>query len=265
MVRRRGHVRETAPLMQSTRHISFISVMEGAPWGGSEELWSQAAARLQHAGHSVTASVKGWNCLVPAVDRLENIGVQVIRRNAPNRLRRLGHRLGVVGSEPFLHPKSSLAVISSGHHTGGLDWMRACERRSIPYVTIAQAAGERWWPDDSYAIELADALERARSCCFVSSRNLDLVRKQLVGGLSNACIVRNPYNVSYSVPASWPAEQEPLRLACVARVDVCDKGQDLIIDVLSQPKWRQRNISVSFFGFWTACTIPWPLGREIET
>lgn len=33
----------------------FISTMHGYPWGGSAELWSQAARRLRAAGHDVAA------------------------------------------------------------------------------------------------------------------------------------------------------------------------------------------------------------------
>src|SRR5271166_329158 len=37
--------------------FAFISTMEGWPWGGSEELWSQAAVQLKLTGHDVRASV----------------------------------------------------------------------------------------------------------------------------------------------------------------------------------------------------------------
>ena len=34
----------------SARKILFISIMEGDPWGGSEELWSEAAKALSARG-----------------------------------------------------------------------------------------------------------------------------------------------------------------------------------------------------------------------
>jgi hypothetical protein len=34
--------------------------MSDYPWGGSEELWSQAALRLHGQGHDVAASVPWW-------------------------------------------------------------------------------------------------------------------------------------------------------------------------------------------------------------
>src|SRR5664279_609518 len=35
----------------------FVTTMLGSPWGGSEELWSQAAVQLKRAGHDVRAAV----------------------------------------------------------------------------------------------------------------------------------------------------------------------------------------------------------------
>jgi hypothetical protein len=45
----------------------FVSAMSGYPWGGSEELWSQAALRLRDQGHDVAASVPWWPRLSPPV------------------------------------------------------------------------------------------------------------------------------------------------------------------------------------------------------
>ena len=48
----------------------FISTMHGFPWGGSEELWSQAATELKRAGHEVRASVEFWPRLSDKVTAL---------------------------------------------------------------------------------------------------------------------------------------------------------------------------------------------------
>jgi glycosyltransferase involved in cell wall biosynthesis len=47
----------------------------------------------------------------------------------------------------------------------------------------------------------------------------------------------------------WPAvEDDGLRLACVARLYLLDKGQDILLRVLAREKWKARNLRVSFFG-----------------
>jgi glycosyltransferase involved in cell wall biosynthesis len=37
-------------------------------------------------------------------------------------------------------------------------------------------------------------------------------------------------------------------LACVARLDPVAKGQDLLLRILAQEKWKRRNLRVSFYG-----------------
>ena len=56
--------------------ILFISMMDGAPWGGSEELWSRAAARLVGSQHEVIASVLAWPKPAVQVNRLQQSGVK---------------------------------------------------------------------------------------------------------------------------------------------------------------------------------------------
>ena len=64
----------------------------------------------------------------------------------------------------------------------------------------------------------------------------------------NAEIVRNPFLVSGN-PLPWPGNQDhSIKLACVARLEAGEKGQDILLQVLARPRWRNRNLSVSFFG-----------------
>src|SRR5271166_3360639 len=60
----------------------FISTMAGAPWGGSEELWSQAAMRLHQQGHEVSASVAWWPESSPKVTALVEHGVKLCVRDS---------------------------------------------------------------------------------------------------------------------------------------------------------------------------------------
>jgi glycosyltransferase involved in cell wall biosynthesis len=66
--------------------------------------------------------------------------------------------------------------------------------------------------------------------------------------LPNAEVAWNPYNVSSEPSPDWPAETGIWRLACVARIDVGAKGQDLLLQILARPEWRSRPIELSFFG-----------------
>jgi glycosyltransferase involved in cell wall biosynthesis len=144
---------------------------------------------------------------------------------------------------------ADLVVISQGVNMDGLLWMEACQRASVPFVVIAQAAAEQWWPDDDLAERLAKAYEAAQAAFFVSDANLALSRQQFVTPLKKATVIRNPFNVSYEANPPWPADSSvQLRLACVGRLDIRDKGQDLLLGVLALPHWRDRSVELSIVG-----------------
>ena len=46
---------------------------------------------------------------------------------------------------------------------------------------------------------------------------------------------------------AWP-DDAVFRLACVGRLSPKAKGQDLLLQVLAMPKWRERNIHLNFYG-----------------
>lgn len=58
----------------------FISLLEAAPWGGSEELWSRTALRLLAAGAYVAVSVPDWSPEPPPIARLRAAGAEVFKR-----------------------------------------------------------------------------------------------------------------------------------------------------------------------------------------
>ncbi len=144
--------------------------------------------------------------------------------------------------------RPDLLVISNGCQRDGLDWMSQCRRRGIPYSLIVQAADDRFPIDDTLAAELRPAYEQAVKCYFVSVANQEFVRRQLVSVLSNSTVVRNPFNVSYDASPLWPPEDGITRLACVARLDLFTKGQDVLFDVLRAQHWRERSIRLTLFG-----------------
>jgi glycosyltransferase involved in cell wall biosynthesis len=88
----------------------------------------------------------------------------------------------------------------------------------------------------------------ARACFFVSRENLDVVETNLAARVPHAAIVANPYSVSWQAAPAWPDESDGLRMACVGRLHMESKGQDLVVDVMRRDKWRSRPLCVVFWG-----------------
>src|SRR5689334_7830750 len=116
----------------------FISSMSGYPWGGSEELWSQAAVRLLEEGNHVCASVPYWPKLASRVRDLRDRGIQlhVRREKAPSIAYRVWRKVRRRKHEDFQWVQSQepdLVVISQGANADGFAWLEFCQRMGIPY------------------------------------------------------------------------------------------------------------------------------------
>jgi glycosyltransferase involved in cell wall biosynthesis len=232
--------------------FAFVSTMHSAIWGGSEELWSQAARQLRREGHDVLASVVFWMRQSDRLKRLSQEGIQVEGHSLDEagRVRRWREKLLYGGPKAYRDLKQfdpDLVVISQGSNSGGFDWARICRVAEIPYVIIVQCNNEHWW----FGKQLGEAnasYTAARRVFCVSRSNLDLLRSQLGGSLPNGEVVWNPYNVSGDRIAPWPDESGACRLACVARIELAAKGQDLLLKTLARPEWRDRPIELNLFG-----------------
>jgi glycosyltransferase involved in cell wall biosynthesis len=237
--------------------FAFISSMSVAPWGGSEELWSRTALRLRAGGHQIAASVCWWPCLSLRIEELRGQGAELFFRKpwvqstlltrAWRRIKRPMERLPAEFA--WLRKYSpDLTIISQGGNADGLAWMRFCKEAGMPYIVVCQCNTEAWWPSDCLAGEMAEAFAAAKRLFCVSEANLELCERQIGTRLQNASVVRNPFNVSPIQPVPWPDETGIWRLACVARLDPSAKGQDILLQVLAQPRWRERAVELNIYG-----------------
>jgi glycosyltransferase involved in cell wall biosynthesis len=235
----------------------FIMAQVGYPWGGSEPLWSCAAEKLARDGNEVRLSVRDWGRPIPQIEHLRAAGCQIFHREdyrLPPFFTRQFRRIFPAPEYQLTHVKKAgagvdLVVISQGANFDGLGWIETVRAAGYRYAVIAQGANEQWWPNDDVAERLALGYESAMAAYFVSQANLEMSRMQFGCPLKNAKVVRNPFNVRYDARPPWPSNSaDGLSLACVARLQVSHKGQDLLLQVLSLPHWRQRKLRVSLVG-----------------
>ena len=237
--------------------IAFLSSND--QWGGSEELWSRAAISLARAGVAVTAYKRNLYQAEGPAEALRGAGCRVVDlqpfRGAPRRVQKL---VGAVWPHRHLHDfqftrdfkrrPPGLAVISQGLNHDGLYLAATCRRLGVPYVLISQKASDLYWPPDSSRDAFQAAYREALAALFVSEHNRVLTEEQLGFRLPHGRVVRNPFNADWNELAPWPEQGRGYRLVCLARVDVREKGQDLILRVLVMPKWRERDLKVILCG-----------------
>ena len=239
--------------------IAIVAEDTGAPWGGSEELWSQTATRLVAEGVSVAASI---HKRLPLHDRVQDLmgrGVKLWLRPERYSLWRRMRRRVMSGRESdflleierFLRVvQPELVIFSTGGIFPPVEWLELCREKGLPFVTICQCNSESCWFDDESAARYRQALRVALRCFFVSKANLRLAEKQIGCELPNAEVVRNPFNVDADYSPPWPSlgDNHEWRLACVGRLDPRQKGQDILLEALARPIWMNRHWRLTLYG-----------------
>jgi len=250
---------------KSGSRVVFVSSMAGPAWGGSEELWSQAAATLARRGHKVYAVLPNVanRPAHPRIADLQKSGVnvqwwpkpafrkeffQMIYQQLRARLKFPRRDSTIWFRKSLEEINSSLAVFSSGNNDFPTALIQHCRILKIPYVLISQATYEYNWPADARATEMRDYFQNAAAAFFVCRENLETTR--LMAGLAgeNFRIARNPFNVPYDIELPWPGETGVARFAFVGCLEPNTKGCDLVLRALANPVWKTRPVEMHFYG-----------------
>jgi glycosyltransferase involved in cell wall biosynthesis len=236
--------------------ILFISSHHGT--GASETLWIEAAAKLADHGHQVAAAVN-WRKHDPArLTSLSKRGIplrflnpsahagaftKLVNRVLPHgRWEMAAARRWIDGFKP------DCVVFSEGNDISALPFMELAHARGLPYQVVTHGVNPAMWPADPVADRLRAAFTAATRTYWVASRNIEEFEHHIGARLPNAAVARNPVKVDRSAPFDWPASASPLRLACVARLQTRAKGHDLLLQALAAPVWRDRGLTLTFFG-----------------
>lgn len=239
-------------------------------WGGSEELWSKAVPYLLKAGiKDITVYKNTINHNHPKFKELAKKGLKFkeimpksktlgkIYNKSIDGFVRLAEKLQLATYQwnksadsifkQLQRDKITFAIISQGINFDGLVFAHQCLKLEIPYIIISQKAVDFFWPQVSDLEYMRNTLINAKKCVFVSKHNLTTTEEQFGLRLSNAEIMVNPSKVAPSV-LKYPATSNGYRIACVGRLFIIDKGQDILLRILSQTRWKNRSVSISFIG-----------------
>lgn len=239
-------------------------------WGGSEELWAKSVPHLLNQRFSdITVYKNEINKQHPEFVKLINKKItlkelwpqssliKTVYLKLTDLIYQFSGKLKIINYQPnrvasqlakFLkRNKPDFAIISQGINFDGLSFAFECLKLKIPYIIVCHKAVDFYWPDESDRNFMRETLLKAEKCLFVSKHNLNLTEEQFGVRLTNGEVVFNPVKVEVD-PQPYPDVSKGFKLACIGRLFVIDKGQDVLLRILNQPKWRNRDLSVSFIG-----------------
>lgn len=255
--------------MAESKRLGIVTCCQD-DWGGSEELWSRSLTYLDKSNIAdITLFKNKVNLNHPEFKKLTDDrlvyreldpnlkGVGRVLNKSRSLARRFGARLGLMeyywdktALRLFKLLKANppdLVIISQGINFDGLVYAYQCLKLNIPYIIVAHKAVNFYWPNHEERPYMKRTFLGARKCFFVSKHNQNLTEEQFGMRFKNGGIVLNPVKTEFK-PLPYPDARDGFKLACVGRLFVIDKGQDILLRVLAQQKWKSRNVSVTFFG-----------------
>ncbi len=235
--------------------FGFYSCMTGMPWGGSEELWWRTARKLQIDGVDVCVNFKWWPETARQLVQLQDAGGHLFLRDSPPGFwQKFGRRPAWPGrrngpARAWLEQTRPDAVlVTLGFHPDRIDVATDCAHMGIPYAINVQCASNTFFIHSDCLTEYRNWYRNAERVYFVSEENRQKMEVNLAIKLDNYEIVANPFNMNPGDVAEWPGTMDGYCLACVGRLHFQSKGQDVVLQVFRQPKWRERNVRVNFYG-----------------
>lgn len=229
--------------------LAILSTIEGAVWGGTEEVWVQLARLALERGHAVIAAVDHRIAAAPPVQALLPLGLRFTSRRPwrPQRLYLAKESLwsdhqALAGFRP------DLLVINAGSVLDPLQLphlRRLCGALPVPQVLFCH------FHSDLLAVPqrqlLREFLASMRHLVFVAEGNRHDLERTIACSLPPSSVIPNQSRTRLLAPLPWP-KAPPLRLACVARFEVLWKGQDLLLEALACPGLMARPWQLDFYG-----------------
>lgn len=243
--------------MQSKSKILFTT--ENVTWGGSELLWSKTALELVNFNCNVSICVHSklvlpdWILILERQNKITiyraplqplTITKRIFNKFLPYDFRLKAKNYKNEYVESF---KPDLLVINQGLNFNGIELMIFAKKSKINYVTISQAVNENLWPNIDLRLVMRSCFESSKQNYFVSNDNLQVTQAQIGCELINCKVIRNPFNVPFLANINYPLTSNYV-LGCVGRYDFNAKGQDVLLRVLALEKWKNRNLTVNFYG-----------------
>ncbi|MDR0824353.1 MAG: glycosyltransferase family 4 protein [Prevotella sp.] len=230
-------------------------------WGGSEELWFRTAKIALKEGFSVgiytrkgmlpqskIAELQQYPNVTFFYGRPAHLIAQIINRVL--RILSPKYRFYYIYddfNEEAIKWQPDLVLFSHGNNLAAEPIIPLFRKNNIRYCTVGQAAIDQYSPSDNIIPSIKENFKFSQENYFVSQANLELTELQIGCKINNSKVVRNPFNIPYHNNLSYP-DNTIFKLACVGRYDFGPKGQDILLKVLSQPKWKERNIEINLYG-----------------
>ncbi|MGF7230607.1 glycosyltransferase, partial [Arachidicoccus sp.] len=231
-------------------------------WGGSEELWFEMAKYALQQNNQVYHLAYKVGDEHPKITELKSLGLDQYQR--PSYQKQNTFFIDYMFSKILFFIKKrtnqSLKKIFKQHPDivlyNGTCYSIAEEKKLIQKVKqskckffiLGHLNNETSSGLTAEKVQIVkDAYTIAEKVFFVSKKSKKIAENHLGIKINNAIIVSNPVNLNDISPLPFP-ENEVTQMAMVANLTIAHKGHDIVLNILQQPKWQERNWHLNIYG-----------------
>ena len=232
--------------------VLFLSIMNSAAWGGSEEIWFRSAIYLAKKKFNVGVCCFNWPGKEDRLQQLANAGCEIFLLPGRNETKtmfgkyKLQKKLGAV---PFINYEK--VIVNQG---GWKDVAHA------PFKKLNEKLSSYFLSFHNY--DETDHLTPSKKKIFQkwvtkAEKNIGAAARIFPGiAKSTGIHVPNQEVLFNPIPFQSPdketsfltAPDDKLIFTMLAELDVKRKAQDILIETLSTDKWKNRNFELNLYG-----------------
>lgn len=242
--------------------ILIISTMNGFRWGGSEELWFEVTKFAEKMNLETQVVLFPNLPLHPKIVSLVNRKLvffveesEIIHPPLWKKLlfKILSRKIPITNSNRFQFLEKlqyDLILLSQGSATDILhyaDLYNNLIKSKKPLFILSHLFSSSVFIDEVGREKLRMLNNHSIHHFFVSKNNKKDFERRLALSINNSSIVKNPVNIDNLGFVDWP-QGDCYNFAIVARLEVNHKGHDILLQVLSQEKWLNRNFKLNIYG-----------------
>jgi glycosyltransferase involved in cell wall biosynthesis len=229
------------------RSVFFLSLMNGAAWGGSEELWFRTALWMSTNGYKVGIGCYDWPEKQDRISKLKNAGCYIyLLPNKKGLFKKITVKK-ILNSIPF--NEYDLTVVNQGGWEEILHSPFTGLYKKLPaYVILNHNYNENAVLSFAKQKLLQQWISCAKMNFGATQKIFEVIERKFNISIEKKETLVNPITFTAdTAPGQYPADDH-CTWVMLAELDTARKAQDILINALSSSKWKARNWQLYLYG-----------------
>lgn len=233
--------------------------MNGASWGGSEELWYKTALLALKNGWTVSCAVYDWPEKKEKISVLTDFGASIYflpnkgakRQNFIQKTQfKITKKTSLrKATQSLLFSKHDIVVVNLGEFENTHSTWKDIYKKLPAFILLFHNYQEGQRLSKEKAEIMQSWIYHSKSNLFASKKIIEVLEKSGIE-MKNGHALLNPigFNTPLQLQEYPPLRNGSYRFVMLAALDVSRKAQDNLIKALSDEKWKLRNWTLHLYG-----------------